>query len=121
MRPTIYIRIAKNQLFLRNIASQQEARITPTSPFTTVRMLVGEFAPYEDALKQGLAHVSKKSIFNRAPTVIIQALEMNQGGLCEIEKRILQEGAYSAGAKTVIFHEGCDLSDQQVIHLTTLH
>ena len=80
-------------------------------------MLVGEFVPFESCLKKGLSLVVKKGIFSLQPTVIVHATEMNEGGLCEIEKRILQEAALGAGARKAIVYEGAQLSDQQAENL----
>ena len=117
MGPVIYARISKNRIHLRNISNQQEVSVTPESPFTTTRMLVGEFAPFSSCMKHGLSKVLNKGFLSIAPTVIVHATEMNQGGLCEIEKRVLQEGVLSAGARKSIVHEGTELSDQQAKNL----
>lgn len=117
MRPVVYARISKNHIFLRNISTRQEASVCPDSPFTTARMLVGEFSPFASALKRGLSQVTRKGFLVPPPTVIVHAVEMNEGGLCEIEKRILQEAAMAAGARKTVVYEGASLSDQQVMDL----
>ena len=117
MGPIIYVRISKNRIHLRDISSRQEITVTPDSPFTTARLLVGEFVPYESGLKKRLAQLVKKGIFRPAPTLVVHATEMNQGGLCELERRVLQEGALGMGAKKAVVYEGASLSDQQVLDL----
>jgi hypothetical protein len=38
-----YLRIRKNEFTLRNIKTGKEIKRTPDAPFTTTRLLVGEF------------------------------------------------------------------------------
>ena len=48
------------------------------------------------------------------PRVIIQPLELIEGGLSEIEERVLHELARGAGASKVIVWVGPELSDAEV-------
>lgn len=117
MRHVIYAKIAANKINFRNIQNGTEEIVTPEKPFTTVRMLVGEYIPYEMCFKKGLLKVRKKGFFSAGPSVVVHATEMNDGGLCEIERRILQEVALTAGAKRALVYEGPVLSDQEVAAL----
>ena len=43
-------------------------------------------------------------------------MEMNEGGLSEVELRVLNELAYAAGAFRVFIHEGAILSKNDAIN-----
>ena len=114
MRPQLYIRVSKNQIHVRDIHSKQRFTLEPEQPFSTTRLLVGEFTPFESCLRKSFKHVLPKRFFSSAPSVLIHATEMNEGGLCEIEKRALHEAALGAGARKVVIYEGNELSDSAV-------
>jgi rod shape-determining protein MreB and related proteins len=113
----IYAQISKNRIFFRNPETRTTFESTPSSPFTTTRLIVGEFHPFQHCMKEGIKAVVQPGLFAKRPLVILQAMELNEGGLSEIEKRILQEGALGAGAKSAIIHEGPALSDADIINL----
>ena len=83
-------------------------------PFTTQRMLIGDFTAAQHALKIALKKVSNRRIFSVSPHMVIQPLEKIEGGLCEIEERIIREIAIGAGASKVVVWVGPELSDSQV-------
>jgi hypothetical protein len=111
---TLYVRIKQDQFRIRHLESGEDRTVRADPPFTSQRMLVGDFTAAEHALKVSLKEISKGRIFSVAPQVVIQPLEKMEGGLCEIEKRILHEIAMGAGASKVVVWVGPDLSDAQV-------
>lgn len=108
---TVYARLYRNRIHLRDLASGTEFTAQASPPFSTARLLVGEFLPFEQCLKEGLAQVVGKRFFTPRPVLILQPMEMNEGGLSGIEQRVLQEGGLGAGARQVILHEGAVLDD----------
>jgi rod shape-determining protein MreB len=111
---TAYIRINKNQFRVRNIESGTEASVIATVPFTTHRLLVGQFQAAKDALKKALTQVAKGGFLAPSPQVVIHPLELIDGGLSEIEDRVLREVAIGAGASKVVVWLGHELSDAEV-------
>ena len=111
---TIYIRVSKNRFRLKNIGTGAEAEVTPTPGFTTTRLLVGQFQAAQAALKEGLGKVAGRGLFTASPGVVIQPLEMIDGGLSEIEERVFRELAAGAGAAKVVVWLGHQLSDSEV-------
>ena len=80
--------------------------LVPRSSFSTSRLLVGNFQEAEECLRKGL----KEMGIRRFPRFLklkmhIHPKEMSEGGLCAVEKRVLYEVGYSAGAKSVEIHE----------------
>lgn len=109
-----YVRVSKNQFRLRNLSSLAEATFDAQPPFTTPRLLVGQFQIAQNLLKQAVKKMSKGGIVAISPQVLIQPLEMIEGGLSEIEERVLMEVAMGAGASKVVVWVGPELSDAEV-------
>jgi hypothetical protein len=110
----VYVRVSKNRLRLKNIDSGAEADVMSTPGFTTTRLLVGQFRGAQTALKEAMGKVIGKGLFAGSPGVVIQPLEMTEGGLSEIEERVFRELAIGAGAAKVIVWLGHELSDSEV-------
>ena len=109
----VYVRVRKNQFRVRNLKSKQETTFDAQPPFTTTRLLIGQFIKAEQLLKRALNEM-KGGVFAQAPQVLIQPLEMNEGGLSEVEERILREVAIGAGASKAVVWLGSELSDDEV-------
>ena len=111
---TVYVRVKRNQFRIRHLESGVDTTVQAGIPFTTQRMLIGDFTAAAQALKQALKEAAKGRILPVAPHVLIQPLEMIEGGLCQIEERIIREIAMGAGASRVVVLVGPELSDSQV-------
>jgi hypothetical protein len=68
-------------------------------PFTTTRLLIGKFYVAEECLKNAVKEFGAIGFFKRAPKITIQPHEYLEGGLSEVEDRILREIALGAGAR----------------------
>jgi rod shape-determining protein MreB and related proteins len=110
----IYVRVRKNQFRVRNLESAKEVTFDAQPSFTTARLLIGQFQVAENLLKRAVKEISKGGIFAVSPQVLIQPLEMLEGGLSEIEERALREVAIGAGASKVVVWVGHELSDAEV-------
>ncbi len=110
----LYVRVRKNQFRIRSLESMAEATFDAQPPFTTARLLIGQFKAAESVLKRAVKEMSKGGIFTVSPQVLVQPLEMLDGGLSEIEERVLKEVAMSAGASKVVVWVGRELSDAEV-------
>lgn len=76
-----------------------------TNPFKHDRSMVSSFTRAEKILRFAFKSVARNA-FQAAPRVIIHQLEKNQGGLSEIEERVLRELALAAGAREVVVYQG---------------
>jgi len=110
----VYVRVKKNQFRVRSLESAAEATFDAQPPFTTTRLLIGQFQAAEKVLKRAVTEMSKSRIFAVSPQVLIQPLEMHEGGLSEVEERVLKEVAIGAGASKVVVWVGRELSDAEV-------
>ena len=114
LRSTVYVRVRKNRFDVRHVESGREATVTSETPFTTIRLLVGEFPVAESALPAAMKDVKYGVPHLVAPTVVMHPLEMIEGGLSAVEHRVLMEVAHGAGAKRVTVWVGPVLTDDEV-------
>ena len=109
---TVYIQIEKDLLKLLHVQSGSTA--TVQGAFSNPRLAIAHFKVAEQALKKGIDEVYPKSFFRVSPVVIMHQTVNCDGGLCEIEDRILREAALSCGARQVYIWQGQPLTMGQL-------
>ena len=118
----LYIKVRKNRFEAKNLSSNGGwESIHSELPFTTDRLLVGTFSAAESALTKLLKSINAGSLFKKSPQVVIQPMELIEGGLSEVEERIFKELALGAGAFKVVLHTGSELTDSEAIQLIRRH
>lgn len=115
---TIYLQIRQNAFRLRHIESKKERDVTAHKPFTTSRLLVGQFQEAESLLRNAIKEFANGGLFQVSPVIVLHPLEMVEGGLSEVEKRLYRELALAAGARSVFIHVGAPLTDAEVLSLS---
>ena len=87
--PDIYVRVYVNKFIIRRIGHEPEMEVSAYKPFTTTRLLVGDF----DAANTLLRGAIKKNIrFSfLAPRILIQPMEMIEEGLSPVELHIFKD------------------------------
>jgi hypothetical protein len=118
LRNTVYVKVRANRFDVRHIEGQQNIQMHSSKPFTTQRLLVGEFAEAEACLREALRKLNL-SPYLAAPTVVIHPLEKVEGGLSGIEHRALLELADCAGAKRAVVWVGHELADTEVLRMAS--
>lgn len=114
----IYIKVGENIFEAKNISSGGHwETLSPDSPFTTDRLLVGTFSSAEPALTKLVKQVLPKAMLTRRARVVIHPTTRIEGGLSEVEERILKELALGAGAVKVVVHVGRELTDSAVVEM----
>lgn len=114
---TIYVQVRKNALRVRHIEQKREREILASKPFTTTRLLVGQFQEAASLLKKGISEIVGPGLFKTSPAAVIHPLEMVEGGLSEVEERVFRELALAAGSRDVVVHIGATLTDADVVAL----
>lgn len=109
----LYVRISRNLVRVKNLKSGAEASAMADQPFSSVRLLVGDFAAAQQTLKAALAQAGAGS-FLAKPSLLMHPLELVEGGLSQIEERVLMELAMGAGARRAVVFVGPELSDGEV-------
>lgn len=79
------------------------------NPFKHNRSFVGNFMCAEKILQHGM-YTLHKSMIKPSPRVIIHQLEKTDGGLTDIEERVLRELALGAGAREVVIYLGSKIN-----------
>lgn len=85
------------------VSTDNETRtFLPAQPFSTVRLLIGDFTAAETCLRNALKEMNAFSAFGlRKPRLRIHPKERIEGGLSEIERRVLLELGKGTGARGV--------------------
>ncbi|KGA37244.1 YjaA family stress response protein [Pectobacterium odoriferum] len=115
----LYIQIRKNKMVVRNPETSQELSDS-SQVFSNSRLLVADFFRAEKVLQDLADKFIKRSWFKFGQDVlIIHALEMNEGGLSQVEERILQEIAVAASprARLIVIESSQTLVDAELIEL----
>lgn len=117
----IYVKVGVNKFTIKliesNIELKIELKIIAKEPFTTDRLLVGNFTNAEKLLEESIKNLYKPKWFRPTPPIIIQPLYMIDGGLSEVEERAIYELALDAGARRAIVWVGHELTNEEVIEL----
>lgn len=88
--------------------------ITVLNPFDHKRSFVGNFAYAEKLLQHAVREVLSKSRFAISPRIVMHQLEKVEGGLTDIEERVLKELAMGSGAREVlVYHHSVRIHAQQ--------
>jgi len=89
----LYIQVRKNHFTLRDIERRQE--ISGGGSFSNQRILIADFFLAEkilrDLIQQICPQTWRNTLLRKRSDIVISALEMNEGGLSQVEERILQE------------------------------
>jgi hypothetical protein len=88
--------------------------VAAPTPFTTARLLVGQFREAASLLRKAVRELAGGRLFAASPVVVIHPTEMVDGGLSEVEERVLRELALGVGARSVVVHVGPALADAEV-------
>jgi hypothetical protein len=115
----IYIQIRSNHISTRDVVSKKVCSSTSVTPFSTQRLLIGNFTVAEALLRSLIRQLVPKQIrfWSLPPLVVIHPMELCEGGLCQIEERVFIELALGGGARKVRLHLGEQLSDFEIVQL----
>ena len=109
----LYLRLSVNRVLLRNVDTGRSVERVPDSPFSHPRMLVGDFTSAQAVVKAAVTDV-RGAGFARWIRLLIHPTQCIDGGLSQVEDRVLRELAGGAGAGKVFVWLGGDLSDDEV-------
>lgn len=117
VRPALYLKLSCNQLHLSHLQSGRELRLQAYPTFSNQRLLVADFSAAQQLLRRAMAELLPKRFLrlSRAPHLLIQPLERLEGGLSQVEERILLELGLGCGARKVRLHLGNELDNAGVL------
>jgi rod shape-determining protein MreB and related proteins len=113
----IYLKIKTNKIWAKHLEYQTVSEVYASEPFTTERLLIGNFDSALSVAKAAIKQVNSAKVKWVSPKIVIHPLEYLEGGLSPVEKRLFRELADSASALDVRVWEGADLLDRQVVEL----
>lgn len=111
----IYVRIYRNRISLRLLRKNKNLEAFPEQPFTSQRLLVGNFTNAEKLLAGSVKDMIGPGWFAPSPSILVHPVEMVDGGLSQVEERLFLELGYGARGRKVKVYVGPELSDQAVI------
>ena len=114
----LYVQVLENKFIIQVLDNNESREIfLPEKNFTTKRLLVGDFSAAQDCLSKAIKRLAPKRLFTRkTAAVVMHPMEMYEGGLSEVEERILNELAFSSGAIKVALHTGATLTANEAKH-----
>jgi len=107
-----YVQIKENTLIIRSVINPKEITIKAEEPFSTKRLLVGQFSVAERLLKTALQQFEKSLLLS--PVMVMHPLEKIDERLSEVEEKVLKELALNSGAKVVKLWVGAELTDEEL-------
>jgi rod shape-determining protein MreB len=111
---TLYVRVSRNAFRVKHLETGKSVTVAAQEPFTTARLLVGNFQVAQRALRKAFRELIGGGFLTFAPAVVMHPVEMVEGGLSDIEERIMRELAMGAGARKAAVWTGPDLADGDV-------
>lgn len=93
---------------------QGGTNVRVVNPFSHPRSFVADFYVAEHLLQHGLGQIQKSKFFKLAPRIIMHQLEKTEGGLTNIEERVLRELAFGSGARDVVIYVGDKLDSESI-------
>lgn len=100
--------IRRNQMEVTNLADGRTS--SGSASFSTERLLVGNLGDAQKLLTDLLKQVISGGMFAARPRLLMQPLEMTEGGLSAVEELLLVDLGLVAGARHVHVHVGAKLS-----------
>ena len=83
-------------------------------PFDHPRVIVEDYASAEKLLSHAVRRVANTRLFVTSPVMVVHPDLELEGGLTQIESRVLRELAESCGARKVFVHYGRQLADPEI-------
>ena len=117
MRPILYLKLRCNQMCLSHLQSGRDLRLQADLAFSNQRLLVADFTAAQQLLQRAINELLPKRFLRLSlpPQLLIHPLERLEGGLSQIEERILQELGLGCGAHKLRLHLGDELDHAGVL------
>src|SRR5262245_11492254 len=112
-RADLYVRISIDRIDVRNVRSGLVSGEVADPAFSTQRLLIGQFMVAQELLRGTVKAVVGWWPF-RTRRLVMHPLERLEGGLSQVEERVLQELAASVGSRHTVVWVGESLSDEDV-------
>ncbi len=95
----VTLKIYKNKIELSN--GSKVVSETSLEPFSTQRLLVGNFEAAWNCVASAEKKLSVKGFFKRKTKVVVEPKELVEGGISQVEDRIFRELSMALNPKSV--------------------
>lgn len=116
----LYVKISANKFEAKNLSYNEDNHwqvLHALAPFTNDRLLVAHFVKAETVLQPFIKQLLPKSLIPKSFRILVHPLSHIEGGLSDIEERVLKELILGVGAFKVVLHIGEELDDMEAIDL----
>jgi hypothetical protein len=116
---TVYVRVSKNKMDVRNLNTKKEVSRISTEKFSNDRLIIADFEQFEKFLRSLLYAVSETDKFLKpALNMLIQPIDDHIKEVSEVELRAYKDSAEHAGGVDIVVYDKQErLTDEQVIRL----
>ena len=121
IKATVYVQIHKNRFEMKQIEGGTSTVLDAFPPFSTQRMLVGEYSVAEHLFKKGIKELIGSVWIPPKFRIVMHPHDFTEGGLCQVEERVLQQLASSMQPRTIKIHIGETLADNEVATLCDIN
>lgn len=116
MNKTLYVKVGENSYILYDAETDRRKEYIPQQGFSNTRLAVSNFMWAEKTLKDAVNDFYDVGLINPSPKIIMHQTAKIEGGLGEVELRILRELALSSGAREVYVWQGNELTKDQILN-----
>ena len=113
----IYLQIWQNKISIRTVGESGGKCAEERGPFSSSRSLVGDFDLAVETVRKTAFHIAKGNPGVYRWRAVIHPMEMAEGGLSQVEERVLHEVFFSVMDGSEQIHLGSQLSDHEVLAL----
>jgi len=108
---SIYVQVFRSKFIVRNVDSGESTEVSRDQSCASPRMLIADFTMAQHQLKEAVRSVRRGL---RAPTMLIHAMELIEGGITQVEYRTFVELGLGAGASKASVYSGAPLSSEGI-------
>ncbi|WP_031410992.1 rod shape-determining protein [Vibrio parahaemolyticus] len=116
--PYLAVETSGKKSLIKSVGSEAKLQsgtgIQVINPFSHPRSFIADFYVAEKLIQHGVREVLKSKFFKLSPRIIMHQLEKVEGGLTNVEERVLRELALSGGAREVITYVGKQLDPNTI-------
>lgn len=115
LQALIYVQVMQDSFELLYVQQQRSLHQAALRPFATPRLAVGHFEHAEATLQAGVRAITGRRWLVFAPVLVMHQQYLAEGGLSQVEERVLRELAMGVGARQVFIWQGPPLSQEQLL------
>ncbi|GAA3781502.1 hypothetical protein GCM10022271_12260 [Corallibacter vietnamensis] len=110
-----YVKIWKNRIEIIDVEKGNSICDKSNISFSNDRLLISDFDIAEKFFKKQVEKLKKDYKVKRYNSFIVQPMELNEGGISEVEKRIFLESFERVNGRKVKIWDGAELTNKEVI------